>query len=550
MNRMILRSACLILSAFGATATAADCTTCAVVPHLAYRSQSQNAARELAGWTDQINLYDMQKFYGSFSITPEYTRSFRPQAINQSLFGTSLYDCKQLKIKGMGIPTRNASKDLAAEYFYLPSTFVGQINFKPRIQNFLVDFNLYFCLDQWASGVYARIHAPVVWNKWDLHATERVFNEGQQEGSQGFDGIWTTTVREDLLTRFFDYSCQEAVPTAQWNTANNSAQVAYPLTAAKICPCSKRAAGLSDIQADLGWNYSWDKYHLGFFLRAVAPTGTRPTGEYLFEPIIGNGKHWELGGGITGHAIMWESADSARTLGLYVDANLTHMFNSHQQRVFDIKGYGQLSRYMLLIKQPFSAPYSITPAANLTRQHIKVSSSVHADVVAMVTYASYNTTWDIGYNFWARSCEKIRLNPCACNPCSLGLDINDGTWSRDNVTSTIHEANGIIGNGSTPAALTSCDLDIDGARTKGLSHKIFTHIGYSWLEHTDWIPFLGLGLEGEFGSNSGLKCCRQTICGNSGVCTNACKNCSKDKCCCNTASLSQWGIWVKGGVSF
>ncbi|MDZ4099053.1 MAG: hypothetical protein U1E13_10200, partial [Methylophilaceae bacterium] len=383
-------------------------------------------------------------------------------------------------------------------------------------------------------------------------ATEHVWNEGRTTGATGFPGVWATGVRESLLTRFFDYSCQEFVPTAPWNTTDTHAQVAYPLTAAKICPCSKRATGLSDIQADLGWNYSWENYHIGFFLRAVAPTGTRPNGEYLFEPIIGNGKHWELGGGLTGHAIMWESQDQERTLGLYVDANLTHMFKNHQQRVFDITGYGPLSRYMLLFKQPLNAPYTLSPAANLTRQNVNVSVGVHADVVAMITYASYNTTWDIGYNFWGRSCEKICLNPCACNDCTLGLDINDKTWSRASNTADIHSATGITSNGSTPAPLSLCDLDINGARTKGLSHKIFTHIGYSWPEHHDWVPFVGLGLEGEFGSNSGLKCCTQnTNTTATTSCTNTCnKNCCKTKCCCNAASLSQWGIWVKGGISF
>jgi hypothetical protein len=526
---------------------------CTVAPHLAYRSQSENAARELVGWTDHINLYDMQKYYGSFSITPEYTRSFRPYTINQSLFGNSLYDCKRINITGMGVPTRNATKDWAAEHFYLSDAFQGELCFRPRIQNFLVDFNLYFGLDNWAPGIYARIHAPVVWTKWDLHATEKVRVDDIASGNFGFNDFWAGDNINSLLTRFFDYSCHEAVPTAQWGSSTNPVQNAYPLTAAKICPCSKRKAGLSDIQADLGWNYLGETYHIGLFVRAVAPTGTRPNGEFLFEPIIGNGKHWELGGGITSHTIMWESDDAARTLGLYIDANLTHMFKSKQKRVFDIKKYGQLSRYMLVAHYDdadLTIPAILTPAANLTLQNVKVSVGIHADVVAMLTYTSYNTTWDIGYNFWGRSCEKICLNPCSCSPCTLGLDINDETWSRGNNTSTIHAADGLLV--SDPAPLSTADLDINGARTKGLSHKIFTHISYSWLDHGDWIPFLGLGLEGEFGSNSTLKCCKQTsdTTNNTASCFKSCNNCCKTKCCCIAASLSQWGIWVKGGISF
>ena len=50
---------------------------------LAPRSQSVNAARELTLWHRYINLY-CQDFYGAFSITPEYSHSFRPERIVQS----------------------------------------------------------------------------------------------------------------------------------------------------------------------------------------------------------------------------------------------------------------------------------------------------------------------------------------------------------------------------------------------------------------------------------------------------------------------------------
>ena len=47
--------------------------------------------------------------------------------------------------------------------------------------------------------------------------------------------------------------------------------------------------------------------HIGIGAYAAAPTGTR-VGEsrYLFAPIVGNGKHWELGGQVTAHHIWWK----------------------------------------------------------------------------------------------------------------------------------------------------------------------------------------------------------------------------------------------------
>ena len=72
--------------------------------------------------------------------------------------------------------------------------------------------------------------------------------------------------------------------------------------------------------------------------------------------------------------------------------------------------------------------------------------------------------------------------------------------------------------------LTNCDFDT-GKGPRALSHKIFAHMSYAWnddMEEDEWSPFLGLGAEGEFAG----------------------------KTCGNYATLSQWGVWLKGGLAF
>jgi len=66
-----------------------------VVPYLAFRSQGFNAARELVGWQTTINKSCAEGFYGSFSATPEYTRSFKSDRIARYLFSDvlTLEDC-------------------------------------------------------------------------------------------------------------------------------------------------------------------------------------------------------------------------------------------------------------------------------------------------------------------------------------------------------------------------------------------------------------------------------------------------------------------------
>ena len=63
----------------------------------------------------------------------------------------------------------------------------------------------------------------------------------------------------------------------------------------------------------------------------------------------------------------------------------------------------------------FTAPTSVfqnqfLPVANIAQAQVKVSIPVQADIVALLNYRHCNFSWDIGYNFWSVSCEKIK--PC------------------------------------------------------------------------------------------------------------------------------------------
>src|SRR5690606_13981319 len=99
-----------------------------------------------------------------------------------------------------------------------------------------------------------------------------------------------------------------------------------------------------------------------------------------------------------------------------------------------------------------------------------------------------------------------------------------------------------IGTSVAPVFIKATDFDVDGAELRGISDKIFTHFSYSWTDHERWVPYVGAGVRAEFGSNSN----------NDGDCpnttttpTNTCNDSSLNK-----FALSQWAIWVKGGVSF
>lgn len=574
-------------------------------PYFSIRSQSVNAARELVGWQTHINLFDKDCLYGSFSITPEYTRSFRSGRIAEYIFGddvTATSSKGTLAISGSQADNRG-SHDWLADYFGLPTDFKSEVTFKPRIENFLVDFNLYLGLDEWMCGLYFRIHAPVVYTRWDLRATEAVSAAGANGYAAGYMGsaaVDNATLRKDFLSAV--------------DGTYTFGDMKEALKYGKMSKDRDTKTALADIEAALGWNF-WqcEDYHFGLQIRGSAPTGNRPDSEYLFEPIVGNGKHWTLGGGVSAHAVLWRGCDEDHFFGVWLDANITHLFRAKQTRSFDLKNKPN-SRYALLAEMtstvaglygadlaavgdnPGTAPShqyasKLLPVINVTTFDVNVSIDVQVDAALKFSYYNCGFEADLGYNLWARSGEKFKLRdsstftekkyvlkgdshvygfsaaadaaahntPVALSASQNTSDIHAGknysaglatpantrnpnidnakyaqtvpvlanaNFRHQIITATMGT---VAGDAAADQTKTSRDPifvkaeDIDTSKTpSAMSHKLFGHISYNWDDCEDWIPFLGVGGEIEWAG----------------------------KYDSNYAAVSQWGVWIKGGISF
>lgn len=629
-----LRKSFLCLSALVAVASQIDAAA-TIVP----RSQSVNAARQMVGWNNPewgINRMPQDERYYSANLTFGYTRTFRDDRLARCLFGDDLVcgDCgSTLKIQGSAVSNRD-SRAWLADYFGLPRSFDGTVTFSPRIENFLIDFSLYVGLDEWYEGMYFRIHGPFVHTRWQLNASEDCATTGE---TGYFEGYFTDeAVAASNLTQSFLAYTNGATPSIdgiKWNS----------LCCSRIqndCDCDALTQnGFGELRFVLGWNFVNDDqgdYHFGAGVYVAAPTGTRPgsddcNGRYLFEPIVGNGKHWELGGQVTAHHIWWRSEDQEKSFGMYLEANVTHLFKARQTRCFDLCKPGKNSRYMLAQRLAKFAPDATvnlntnvapdgiafadeySPVANLTERSIKSSFAAQGDVAISLAYQSGGFQWDLGYNFWGRSCEDICLDNDCCSPAynlkewALKGDQRvygfDGDSSYDAVAlaatdhcADIHQGsnmkNSVSYLGDTPSApvnryadnpaqarsddnnqvvytyrnsttqvytsnrpVTLKDSDLDLTGTRGISHKLFTHLNYAWTNREDssWTPYLGVGAEVEFGKTEG-SCCNDdcnTDC-DTGCSTTSCapKACATVKSCCEDCAISQWGVWFKVGASY
>ncbi len=633
----IHKSIGLFLSTLSVAANihAAATTACPVSSRPALRSQSVDLARQFVGVRDIMeNLKCSDDCWPGYvgSVT-EFTKSFRSLDISRCLFGDSLLNdgcCQALKISGSNVANRG-DNDLLADNFGLSPNFQSVVNVDPRITNVIGDLQGYFRLDRWVSGLYFYIHLPVTNTKWNLHVCEDVIDEGGTGYDQGYFGPGAVG-RENLLNSFGDFVSGRKTPDVSGMTPGNPTPAPFSETFNSlefsrwgIGQCGSRTkTSLADLRFWLGYDWiNCECYGFGVGLVVAAPTGNTPDGRYLFEPIVGNGHHWEFGGLVNGHYQFWENCDGTHRVTGFTQANFTHLFKSKQVRTFDLLNK-PLSRYMLAEKltsnnaspflygdptegstaNPTLSTYKFAqeyaPVANLTTFCVDVSANIQVDWVAMLTYSRCNFTWDLGYNLWYRGCESISFD-CGCenlianNTWALKGDASVYGFARgDNPDlpinanqpvalgatqsqASIHQGTNagqtdpnrnpgidnsqfaLAGNQAADAFaalgttanlgdqtrtsiqsvfITGDDIDVCAAQTKGLSNKIFTHASYHW-DCECWQPFFGAGAMGEFGSNDS---CNKNSCNNT--------SCSDDKKDCKRCSLSQWGVWIKGGFVF
>ena len=673
MNHLKQQLLCLAMLA-SAVDACAESTTSKIIP----RSQSFNAARQIVGWDNPawgINRMPQDDDYYSFNMIFEYTRTFRADSLARSLFGDDLVNvCNHtqgLKISGSAIGDRSSS-DWLAEYFGLPRNFQSTVIFKPTISNFILDFSFYAGLDSWIEGMYFRIHGPFVHTKWNLNAQETICTDTTLDSGSYFQGYFSSNVVPvaNLNQGGFLSYANGAVPTINndydlYGETACLADTAYyfpkncsdlgditwqSLCCSKISPaCGCEGNGLSrngfgELRFVLGYNFINDEagdYHAGLGIYVAAPTGTsvgdvddcNDYGRYLFEPIVGNGKHWELGAQVTAHRICWRSEDEDKSFGLYIEANVTHLFKASQTRCFDLCSAGSNSRYMLAERLASNrnsipglnastpdgtvpAPHNLArfdslglefaneyaPVANITRSNITSTIGAQGDVAFSFAYQSGNFQWDVGYDFWGRSCEKLQFNDDCCaaeagiwalkgdqrvygfydwdtdqqyairipatdsnatiNQGSNMANGTDYTGSNPTAPRNIYGDNGLflgapvyinilpnpaedhalpIYTSEQPVVIDPSDFNLQG--TRGISNKIFTHLNYAWPEckESAWTPYIGIGAEVEFGSHD--EACCETSCSPT-------PGCIALKECCSNCALSQWGVWLKVGSSY
>ena len=499
------------------TCTENDCCTISCQGHFAPRSQGSDTARRLVGRNLFLYKYEECGYYGTFSIIPEISRSFRTAEIGRYL--SPVCDCNCFTVG------QNAVANIRGEDFGLNCTGdTNEVCFSPQITNFLLDFGLYIGLDECWKGLFIDIHMPVCHTWWDTNCCgPDIECETSTTCSGSFESCLMSTTGND------DVGTTDVVKALNGNFVWGD--VTNEMCFGKLC-CRRTVTRIADLEVALGYNFwACEDYHVGIKAVVKAPTGNKTEGRFLFDPIAGNGGRWELGGGLTAHYVLWDRDENC-SLAFNFDGYATHMFStSCETRVFDLCANGCFSRYLLLkryaIKDGNRILAGLERGPNVFAQEIKTKVNVQGDLTALLSYKSDCWLFDVGYNFWGRSaetcsefCPEIAENTYGIKGTVPVCD-NSTQNLRTASLSTISTSEGTAGDddGTEPVFLKGDDLNVNSALApSAISHSFVFNGTYLW-ENSDYTPFLGLGGKIEFSGS------------------------------CDT-TVDQWKLWLKGGINF
>lgn len=294
-----------------------------------------------------------------------------------------------------------------------------------------------------------------------------------------------------------------------------STQLQKKLTHAKFGGAHDRC-GIADINASLGYTFlNHNNCRAGLAMNVTFPTGHKATGEWLFEPMLGNGKHWGLGVELDSKLRLWDEGrgKSRDAIDFLFFANLKYLFDDTEKRTLGLLyNDGKKIKYGHYYLAGKKGEYQVFPLANILTRDIKVDPRLQFELLTSLAFSSENVTFDIGYNLFVKEDEKIFLknnwdeetyaiaNPgYPGNPSTegyftrAGVDPNEGLFDPTN--SSHYDAKTI------PGPIQFRNLDFDAARTPSqVTHKIYGALNYAFYE---WKNPLMLGLGASYEFNSG-----------------------------------------------
>jgi hypothetical protein len=548
---------------------------------LAYRSQGINGAREIVGWQQLRNELFAQEYTGNLSLALEYTQSFNACALNNYFFGG-----QSLTISGSRVANRGACDimadyfglptDFQSSICFNPriQNLIADLDWYWRLSGccngLYLHVNTPITYTRWNLNACERVSAPGVldypagyMDKNLISRSELPTTALQTLSGNATFGDMDTPLQFGKICGLQTKTGLADIYVALGYTALSSDNGHLGFNVHTIIPTGTRSTACTLFEPQFGNGHHW-------------ALGVGVTSHYDF---------WSDESGERGISAYLD-AQVQHLFGSYQRRSYDFCRNGcgsrymlimdMPQRVAGTIGFGNT-----LIEQQFNG--RLFHAIDKTTFTSKIKVDVQAEITCKLSAFWNNWDIDLGYNFWVRTQEKLLCRDRLPNnyygvkgdaqtvgyivtgvpgfnvPIPINATQHDATLhagqsdgnttmnftnnNADNadlmsllfvlpLTQTNPESVGANTgvdslaqiNGSNQAILLT-DADINncsGLSPRGLSNKVFGHIGYTWYERARTTPYVGIGGEAEFGA------CTQRV----------------------KSAVSQWGIWVKGGFTY
>ena len=267
----------------------------------------------------------------------------------------------------------------------------------------------------------------------------------------------------------------------------------------------KKKTGLDDIQIKIGKNIcnhettSFDIYAL-----LGIPTNKGSRSIYLFEPLVGS-KHTQIGLGADYFKELYDCKNGGN-INFLSELKYRYAFGATERRIFDLTDNSQWSRYLLLVSESAKSDVFFATDSLALLSHVTPRSSLD---LYLALHSNYNNwQFELGYDFWYRSAEKIKLNNATNLSPSLGIAdlvgiaaLNPQSASKANISESVVANGNQIPSDNLFTSLTETNLNLNSAAApRSISNSIYLSMAYGGYYH-NYPSQIGLNLAYERGSN-------------------------------------------------
>ncbi len=356
------------------------------------------------------------------------------------------------------------------------AVYSSTIKIAPKKTTLGVCLHSYYSLDQLCEGLWACVVVPVVQVTHELRPSE---------------------VKKPTSIVSPDSQFTSVLAALDWDNWR----------AGKWSQQEQTIIGVDDVLVQIGLRLKGPLESVqDVSLEVAMPLGHRPTGQYLFEPLIGSQGSVGVGGAIKTIAplVTW----GPLTLSYVGHVAYRYYFQAHQPRLFDLKGQ-PFSRYLVYMDTDLT-PHTSNVAVkasngpNFFLRDCLVTPGATGQSVTALQCGIGSHKLQFGYQYWWRVAEQVMfaapLERTFATPSPRGLSAGNQLWlTAPQITDKFSVDD--LATSSNPAVVRDIEFDIDsGAMPQVASHTVYVDFNSVWENELVAVT-MRIGLGYEFGKN-------------------------------------------------